>query len=380
MATVNSARADDSVETVIIGAGVVGLACAAVFARRGQRVLVLEKHGRVGDETSSRNSGVIHAGLYYPQGALKTTLCVRGRELLYARAARQGIPHRKLGKLIVAVDAAESSTLEALAARARENGAGALRMLESAELHALEPRVRASAALLSPESGIIDAHALVQAYLAEAKGHGATLALRTTVEGLEPVGERLRVVARTANAEPDAIVAERVINAAGLGAFDIARLAGLASSRLGVAQHLCKGDYWKLTPRLRGVVSHLLYPLPVRAGLGVHLTLDLDGSLRAGPDTEYVSAARYDIDETKRVAFAEAVRRYLPELRDDDLTPDFAGIRPKLHGPETTFHDFVIADAAQHGVPGLYNLLGIESPGLTASEAIAEHVAGLAGV
>jgi L-2-hydroxyglutarate oxidase LhgO len=356
------------VDAVVIGAGVVGMACAEKLARRGDSVLVIERNARAGQETSSRNSGVIHAGLYYPPGSLKAELCVRGRDLLYARAARYGLPHRKLGKLVVACEGAEVAKLEALQARAHANGANEVRILDAAELVRMEPRVRAIAALWSPETGIVDAHALLRSYWVEAQQHGAELVTHTRVVAIAPEGDALRVTAQDARGEKFELDAAALVNAAGLGAPEVAALAGGA---VGLTPRLCKGDYFRIADRLRGCVSHLVYPMPVSAGLGVHLTLDLDGSLRAGPDTEYVDSVRYDLDETKRTHFAEAVRRYLPELRDEDLTPDFAGIRPKLHGPEATFHDFVI----EQSTPRLVNLLGIESPGLTASEAIAERVA-----
>lgn len=366
------------VDAVIVGAGVVGLACAAKLSARGDSVLVLEQHARVGQETSSRNSGVIHAGLYYPQDSLKARLCVRGRELAYARAARNGIPHRKLGKLIVAVDDAETAALEQLAQRAAHHGTSAVCWIDAREIHRREPRVRAVAGLWSPETGIVDAHALVHDYLREAQADGTALALRTHFVAIEPAPiDDLCVIARGADGCLQRVHAGAVINAAGLHAFDVAASAGITAGAMGLAPHFCKGDYFRLCSRLRGLISHLVYPMPTSAGLGVHLTLDLDGGLRAGPDTEYVDSPRYDVDENKQHAFADALRRYVPEIRDEDLAPDFAGVRPKLHGPEASFHDFVISDARAHGLPRLINLLGIESPGLTASEAIAEHVAAL---
>jgi L-2-hydroxyglutarate oxidase LhgO len=364
-------------DVAIVGGGVVGLACAASLARAKRQVIVLERHARLGDEVSSRNSGVIHAGLYYPVGSQKALTCVEGRARLYARCAREGLPHEKLGKLLVATDEAERGQLEAIFARGQDNGAGALRMLDEHEVSRLEPRVRAVAGLLSPETGIVDVHALLTSYKREALGHGAELCLATRVEGLEPSASGMRVRTRSQLGEVAELTATFVVNAAGLAADRIAALAGLDVDALGYRLHPCKGDYFALSTRLRRAVRHLIYPVPVQAGLGIHLTLDLDGMLRAGPDTEYVDELRYDIDPGKGHAFGEAVRRYFPELRDEDLQPDYAGIRPKLQGPGATPRDFVIEDAARHGVPGLINLIGIESPGLTASEAIAERVVAL---
>jgi L-2-hydroxyglutarate oxidase LhgO len=357
---------DETLDVVVIGAGVVGLACAARCALRGDRVLVIERNARIAQETSSRNSGVIHAGLYHPPGSLKATLCVRGRELLYARAQRDAIAHRKLGKLVVACEPDQLAQLEQLQVRAQRNGAGVVRILDKAELARLEPHVHAQAALFSPETGIVDAHALASSYWNEAARHAATLALRTEVVSIEPRASELRVITRSADRAMFSVRTRAVVNAAGLAATGIARSCGIE-----LTQHACKGDYFALAPRLRGIVSRLVYPLPSQAGLGIHVTLGLDGSLHAGPDASYVDTIDYTVDPAKRALFAAALRRYLPALRADDLTPGYAGIRPKLHGAETSFHDFVIRQAPSRVV----HLLGIESPGLTASEAIAEQVA-----
>jgi L-2-hydroxyglutarate oxidase LhgO len=276
----------------------------------------------------------------------------------------------------VAVDASEIPMLETLLARAQDNGARELRMLDARQTRALEPAVRAVAALASPRTGIIDAHALVESYLHDALAHNASLALASEVIAIEPRGPHdLGVTTKSASGELSHARAQHVINAAGLAASQVAALAGVAIDRLGYRQHLCKGDYFKVGSRKSGFASRLIYPVPQAAGLGVHLTLDLTGALRAGPDTEYIDAPRYDVSEGKRAAFGAALRRYLPDIRDDDLEPDYAGIRPKLQGPGEAFRDFVIDSASPHGVVGLINLLGIESPGLTASSAIARRVA-----
>lgn len=363
------------VDVAIVGAGAVGLACAAQLAHAGRSVLLVERHGSAGQETSSRHSGVIHAGLYYPPKSLKAQLCVQGRDLLYARCARDGIAHRKLGKLVVATEDAQVPQLEAIRERGLHNGAGALRMLDAAQVCALEPHVRAVAALWSPQTGIVDAHALLDSYKAEATAHGAQIAWHTALHALERSGQTWRLHTRAANGEAFAFEASWVVNAAGLAADRVAAMAGLDVDTLGWRLHPCKGDYFALASRLRGIAQRLVYPVPVQAGLGIHLTIDLGGKLVAGPDVEYVDRVRYDVDPRKAAVFGAALRRYLPEVRDEDLTPDYAGVRPKLQRPGEAFADFVIEEASAHGAPGLINLVGIESPGLTASEAIAKRVA-----
>jgi L-2-hydroxyglutarate oxidase LhgO len=371
------------VDAAVVGAGAVGLACAARLARAGHSVLILEALAAVGQESSARNSGVIHAGLYYPSGSLKALSCVEGRARLYARCAREQIPHLRCGKLVVATDDRERSKLEVIHAQGLRNDAGALRMLDGAELRALEPRVRAIAALWSPETGIVDQHGLIASYKREALAHGAELCLHTQVIGIDPAPNGLTLTTRAvasgdaAFAETARVTASWVINAAGLRADAIAALAGLDVDALRYRLHPCKGDYFELASSLRGMVEHLIYPMPEQAGLGVHVTLDLSGALRAGPDTEYVPAPVYDVDPAKAAHFAAAVQRYLPEVRVEHFTPGYAGVRPKLAGPGEAFRDFVIEEASAHGAPRLINLIGIESPGLTASEAIAERVAAL---
>jgi L-2-hydroxyglutarate oxidase LhgO len=368
----------DEVDSLVIGAGVVGLACAASLAARGDSVLVVEQNALTGQETSSRNSGVIHAGLYYPRGSLKARLCLRGRELLYERAARRGIGHKKLGKLVIASEPDELPKLEALVKTATDNGAPGLRFIDRAEVARLEPHLRAQAALFSPETGIVDQHGLMADYRAEALSHGALLCLRTQVSEIERVGDGYRVqTLQQGTQERTDVRARSVINSAGHSATQIAQLAGLPVAELGYVQQLCKGDYFQVAPRIGRLLTHLVYPMPVHAGLGVHLTFDIGGQLRAGPDTEYVAAPRYDVDPNKRALFCAAVSRYLPVVREADFTPDFAGLRPKLQGPRDPFRDFVIEDAAAHGLPRFVNLLGIESPGLTASEAIGQYVCSL---
>ncbi len=366
-------RVDAETDVVVVGAGAVGLACAAALSGAGREVVVVERHDGPARETTSRNSGVIHAGLYYPPRSLRAVTCVEGRERLYARCRREGIAHRRTGKLVVATRDEEIPVLQKLLARGLDNGAGALELLDAAEVLRREPRVHAAAGLFSPESGIVDAEGLARSYAAEAQSKGARLAFRTELTALEPAGSGWRVTTRGPDGELFALGATHVVNAAGLSADRVAAMAGLDVDALGWRLRFCKGDYFALAPRLGAVARHLVYPVPVHAGLGVHLTMDLGGAFRAGPDTEYVDAPRYDVDPDKADTFAQALRAYLPEVRASDLTPDYAGIRPKLYGPGDEARDFVL----EARPAGLVHLIGIESPGLTASEALARRVAAL---
>ena len=360
---------------MIIGAGVIGLAAAAALGRRGRPALVLERQGGTGRETSSRNSEVVHAGLYYPPGTQKALTCVEGRERLYRRCRELGIPHRRTGKLVVATAAEEVVTLESLGFRGRENGAGRLEILDGKEVRTREPRVRAHAALWSPESGIVDAHALLSSYQAEAESCGAQVVLHTEVVGLERKGDAWVVDTRSRGGERFSLTAPFVVNAAGLEADRIAALAGIDVEQLGWRIHPCKGDYFAIAPSLGRLVRHLVYPVPVPGGLGIHVTMDLGSRYRLGPDVEYVKRPTYEVDPEKADRFAEAAARYLPEVRAEHLTAEFAGVRPKLQRPGEPFGDFVLEESSDRGAPGLINLIGIESPGLTAAGAIAEHVA-----
>jgi L-2-hydroxyglutarate oxidase LhgO len=359
------------VDVAIVGAGAVGLACAAELARAGREVVVLERHEGPARETSSRNSGVIHSGIYYPTGSLKARSCVEGRELLYARCARDAVPHRKTGKLIVATTEDEIPVIEGLRSRGLDNGAGDLALIDAAELRRREPRVRAVAALWSPESGIVDVHGLCDSYTAEATAHGASVVYHTDLLALEPANDGWRLETRGPDAERFTLVAGAVINAAGLACDRVAELAGIDVDAAGWRLRYAKGDYFGIAPRLGRITEHLVYPVPVHAGLGVHVTMDLGGVFRAGPDAEYVETPTYDVDPTKAGAFAAALRRYLPEITEDDLAPDYAGVRPKLYGPDEPPRDFVLEERPA----GLVHLIGIESPGVTAAESLARRVA-----
>jgi L-2-hydroxyglutarate oxidase LhgO len=358
----------------VVGAGVVGLAVAARLAQRFPELVVLERRERHGSETSSRNSEVIHAGIYYPAGSLKARLCVRGNRLLYEFCGSHGVAHRRITKLIVATAEAELAELERLFALARTNGAP-LSMTTGEQCRRLEPHVPAVAGLFSPSTGIVSAHGLMDALLRLARAHGAILQVRAELIGLERRDRDYRLTVRT----PDGIeslTSERVVNAAGLEADTIAALAGIDLDAARYRQHWWKGSYFAVTGSKASLLSRLVYPVPTHATLGVHAVLGLDGRLRFGPDIDARPdrQADYRVDEAKRTAFGQAVRRLVPEIADEDLSPDLAGIRARLQGPGEGVRDFAIAEESARGLPGLVNLIGIDSPGLTSSPAIAEEV------
>jgi L-2-hydroxyglutarate oxidase LhgO len=365
------------VDAIVVGGGVVGLAAAAALAAAGRSVVVLERNAGLALEVTARSSEVIHAGIYYPEGSLKAALCVSGRERLYARCAQLSIPHRRLGKLIVATDPAETAVLESLRARGTANGAPGLEVLDGAGVARLEPAVRAVAGLLSPATGIVDARALALSFAAEAEAHGAVLVPRGEVVAVEPRPGGYRVESAGGDGERSAVLCAAVVNAAGLAADALASLAGIDVDAAGYRLHPCKGDYFALAPGAPVSVSRLVYPVPGTAGLGIHATRDLGGRIRFGPDAEYVDRAHFDVDPAKAGRFGAAVRRYLPDVRDEWLSPDTAGVRPKLAGPGEAFRDFVVREESAAGLPGFVNLLGIESPGLTAAPAIGLRVASL---
>jgi len=366
----------ERVDAVVVGAGVVGLACARALARAGRDVLILEAADAFGTETSSRSSEVMHAGLYYPTGSLKARLCVQGLGALYAYCESHGVAHRRCGKLIVATSPEQEPALLALQDKARENGAGDLPLLTAAQARGLEPDLSCVAALHSPNTGIIDSHGLMLSYLGEAEEAGAMLALSAPVERgrLEADG----VVLEVGGAAPMTLAARLVVNAAGLQAVALARrIDGLEPATVPPA-FFAKGNYFALAGR--APFSRLVYPMPEPGGLGGHLTIDLGGQARFGPDVEWVPAPTdYAVDPARCARFYGEIRRYWPALPDGALQPAYAGIRPKLVGPGAPAADFLIQGPAEHGAAGLINLFGIESPGLTASLALADEVARLAG-
>ena len=361
----------------VVGGGVVGLAIAAELAPRCAPLLLVERHAHVGQETSSRNSEVIHAGIYYTEGSLKARLCVEGNALLYELCARHGIPHRRITKLITATRAEELGELERLYSLGTANGVR-LRMLAAREASALEPMIVTHGGIFSPDTGIISAHGLMDYFLHAALSAGSTVQTRCTVTGIERTAGAYRVTVGEESGTSQ-VTSERVINAAGLESDTIAALAGIDVAGAGYRLHYSRGCYFALPPRLSTCVSRLVYPVPTHESLGVHAVLDLGGRLRFGPDIEYQEdrALDYRVDPAKRSAFGASVRRILPHVADEDLTPDIAGIRPKLQGKGEPVRDFVIREEADRGLPGLYSLIGIDSPGLTASPAIARYVAAL---
>lgn len=357
----------EPVDCVVIGAGVVGLAAARALAQAGRDVIVLEAEGAIGTGISSRNSEVIHAGLYYAPGSLKARLCVAGSRLMRAHAVRCGIPHSLPGKLVVATDESEEAALATLFERGQANGAEGLRMLNAAEARALEPNLVCTAALLSPFTGIIDSHALMLSLQGEAEAAGAMIAFHAPVTGGHADGDAMLI--ETGGAEPMRLRARSVVLAAGLSAPRIGAALGLADVP---PAYLCRGTYFSLTGRTP--FSRLVYPVPVTAGLGVHFTLDLGGAGRFGPDVEWIEREEYTVDPHRGDVFYEAIRRYWPGLPDGALAPAYCGIRPKIHAPDQPGRDFLIHGPAETGAPGMVALYGIESPGLTASLAIADHV------
>lgn len=360
----------DRVDCIVVGAGVIGLAVARALAQKGLEVIIVEKAGRIGSGTSARNSEVIHAGIYYPPGSAKARLCVEGKHKLYGFCATHNVPHKVIGKLIVAANESQTGELEAIRLRAAENGVEDLVLLSKNQALADQPELQCAAALLSPSTGIIDSHGFMAALLGDAEDASATLALWTEVTSVKPQPSGFAV--STQGAVPFEVLAGAVVNAAGLGAASLARkTAGL--DRVHVPQdYLAKGNYFRLTQSTP--FSRLIYPVPEPGGLGVHITMDLGGQARFGPDVEWVGDETYMVDPARGDRFYTAVRRFWPGLPDGALEPDFCGIRPKISGPGEPAADFVISDSSAHRIDGLINLFGIESPGLTAALAIADDV------
>ena len=362
----------EQVDCTVVGAGVVGLAVARALALTGRDVLVLEAACAIGTGISSRNSEVIHAGMYYPSGSLKARLCVQGRAMLYDYCAQRGVAHHRCGKLIVATSVAQLGELERIRQKASQNGVSDLTWLSQVQAQDLEPHLHCQGALLSPSTGIVDSHALMLALQGDLEHAGGLVVLNSAValmrKGLNAIeietsdGTQLRV--------------KTVINAAGLGAIGLARRCAGLDQRHIPAPYYAKGNYFSLSGR--APFSHLVYPVPEPAGLGVHLTLDLGGQAKFGPDVQWVAHPDdLQVDPARADAFYAEVRKYWPDLRDGALQPAYAGIRPKISGPHDPAADFMVQGPEVHGVPGLVNLLGIESPGLTSALAMGEWVAGL---
>jgi len=359
---------EDSVQCVVVGAGVVGLAVASRLARRGVEVVVLEQHELIGSETSSRNSEVIHAGIYYPAGSLKARLCVVGKHMLYAYCEEFAVPHQRCGKIIVAAGDHQIETVKSYISKAAANGVDDLRWLDAAEVHALEPEVRTVGGVLSPSTGLIDSHAYMLSLQGELEQHGGMLALQTPVEKIvADAGEHIVYTPGYA------LRCRWVINAAGLQA------PALTEQRPDPVQgYYAKGHYYAYSGAQP--FSRLVYPVAEAGGLGVHVTLDLAGQVKFGPDVQWLDSPDYSFDESRFDDFVTAIRHYYPGLEPDRLHPSYTGIRPKLAPAGGGFEDFRIEGPDTHGLPGRVDLLGIESPGLTASLAIADEVSRMLGV
>lgn len=358
------------VDCVVVGAGVVGLAVARALALSGREVIVLDQAEGIGTETSSRNSEVIHAGIYYPANSLMARFCVQGRRMLYPYCAEKGVPHRNCGKLIVATNDQEDAMLAGIQQRAEANGVEGMRVLTANEAVAMEPALRCTSALLSPTTGIIDSHSFMVALQGDAENAGAVCVFFSPVLSAEVVDRAIEL--HVGGADPMTLRCNLLVNSAGLHAPALAaRIAGMPRDRVPTAYY-AKGNYFTLTGR--SPFSRLIYPVPVPGGLGVHITIDMGGQARFGPDVEWIDQIDYTVDGSRADGFYDAVRRYWPALKDGALAPGYAGIRPKIVPKGAPGQDFVVQGPQTHGVAGLINLFGIESPGLTASMAIAEHV------
>jgi L-2-hydroxyglutarate oxidase LhgO len=363
----------ETIDCAVIGAGVVGLAVGRRLAMSGREVVVLEAEEHFGTHTSSRNSEVIHAGIYYPTGSLKARLCFAGRQALYRYCAEHDVNHRRIGKVIVACDETELGGLKKYHDQAVINGCDDLRMLDAAELADMEPEVRCVAGFLSPSTGIIDAHGLMLAYLGDLEAHAGALALASPVLSGEVTADGFLL--RIGGAEPMELLCRCVVNSAGFHAQAVARaIAGVPEETI-PPTHYAIGHYYTLSGK--APFNRLVYPVARQDWLGVHVTIDLGGQVKFGPDFDWIDRIDYTFDESREQAFYTAIRRYYPGLRDGALQPGYTGIRPKIHGPGTPGPDFMIQGPRDHGIAGLVNLYGIESPGLTSSLAIAEYVEAL---
>lgn len=365
-------------DVTIIGAGVIGLAVASQVADGTRGVYILEKNDSFGQETSSRNSQVIHSGIYYPQGSLKAKTCVEGNASLYSICHSHEIGYLRRGKLVVAVDDSEVEQLEALLKRGTENGVQGLTLLAPEEIREMEPNIKAIAALLVPSTGVLDAFSLMRYYLAKARAGGAGIAYKARVVGVERRAGEYQVTVEDVSGR-FSFGSRVVVNCAGLNSDKVAELAGIDIANARYRLYPCKGEYFSVSGSKSRLVNRLIYPTPrpKGAGLGIHVTLDLEGKMLLGPSSEYVDEIDYSVDNRHRQLFFESAVKFLPFLEPDDLAPEMAGIRATLQPPDGTFADFVIREETDRGLPGFVNLIGIDSPGLTASPAIARLVAAL---
>jgi L-2-hydroxyglutarate oxidase LhgO len=368
----------ETVDVLVIGAGVIGLAIAERLSRSNNAVVVVEQHDGFGRETSSRNSEVIHCGMHYEEELLKTRLCVRGNPMLYELCERNGIPFRKTGKIVAATDKQEEGDLRELFERGERNGVRGLTLVSSRRITELEPNVRGVLGLLSAESGIVDSHRLMGFLEQAARSRGATVAYGCTARSISRVSGGYAVEVRDSDGEPLELRAACVVNSAGLHADAVAEMAGIDRDAAGYRIHPCKGEYFKVADRHRGKLGRLIYPVPSPVHLGAHAVLSLDGGLKIGPSSFFVERIEYGVDAAHRADFHAKAVRFLPFLEPEDLTPDMSGIRPKLSTIDTPLRDFVIREESDRGLPGFIDLVGMESPGLTSCLAIADMVGGLA--
>lgn len=366
----------DHIDTCIVGAGVVGLAIARSLSKRGDSLFLLEQEKSIGQGISSRNSEVIHAGIYYPEGSLKSSLCVEGNKALYEYCLNRNVPFNRCGKLIVAQSETEFSTLEKLLAQAKANGVMDLEFWDENKINHREPSLNALMALYSPSTGIVDSHALMSAYVADISNAGGQVILNTKVVSIKFL-DGLFIVSSLIDNESYEFTCKKIVNSAGLGAQNLAGVCDFIDTKRIPKLYLCKGSYVNFTPK--NPFQHLIYPLPDAngAGLGVHGTIDIGGQLKFGPNTEYVSTEDYLPSEEIIKAYYDQIKHFFPAVQMKDLQLAYSGIRPKLQGPQDSVKDFIVESCEEHGIPGLVQLFGIESPGLTASLAIGDHVASL---
>jgi L-2-hydroxyglutarate oxidase LhgO len=363
-------------DITVIGAGVVGLAIAEKLSGRFNNLFLIEKHTTFGQETSSRNSEVIHAGIYYPEGSLKARLCVEGKELLYDYCRKYEVPFNRCGKLIVATTEEEISVIDAIRGTAIKNGVVDLVEMDRMEIAELEPSVFALKALYSPSTGVIDTHSLMKRYETNTLNNGGQIVYGCEVTGIRKIGDGYKIRLLDADNKDYIFTSRIVINSAGLTSDMVSRMLGMDDENLRI--QFCKGEYFRLNPPKNKLVNRLIYPVPLHnlAGIGIHVTIDTAGGVKLGPDVTYLNSNTYDyrVDPAKQEAFFLSARKFLPFLDYDDLTPDMAGIRPKIQKPGDPVRDFYISEESSRGFPGFINLIGIESPGLTASLTIAGHV------
>ncbi len=366
-----------NIDVVIVGAGVVGLAIAAEVAHEDTDVVVIERHLTFGQETSSRNSEVIHSGLYYPKDSLKARFCVEGKRLLYQLCEERNIAHKRLGKLIVANNDAEVADLERLIIQGKNNDIEDLNLLTKNQIEKIEPSIQAICAIHSPSTGIIDTHQLMKYLESSAKGKGAIFAYNCEVFGIEKKKEGYQIDIRDADGQRLTLSAPVFINSSGLYSDKIAQMVGIDIKGAGYKLHYCKGEYFRVKGNKSKFVRQLVYPIPQQTSLGIHTVMDLQGQLKLGPNAFYVDEINYDVDSSHATKFYQSAKAFLPFIELDDLSPDMAGIRPKLQESGEPVKDFVIIHEEKRGFPGLINLIGIESPGLTACLSIGKYVKGM---